>query len=164
MATNLKAKALQHLEEVRSRTLALIEGVAPDELERATAPNGWTARDVLAHLALSEADHRMAIDHQDEARQLAEGGFDLDAWNARRLAEAAHLSISEILDLMARERATTLALLQQMDEADLTGRIVFHPVFGDLALGKVFRIIAYHERMHHADLAQALGQQAGDET
>ena len=156
MSANMKAKLLQRLNEARAKTLSLIEGLSPAELERAKTPHGWTARDVLAHLALSEADHRMAIDHQDEARKLAEAGFDLNAWNARRLAEVSDLGVPEILERMAQERATTLALLEETEEAALVERVIFHPVFGELELGKVFRIIAYHERMHHADLDEVV--------
>ncbi len=160
MAARLKDKLRQRLGEARAKTLSLIKDLSPAELERASTPHGWTARDILAHLALSEADHRMAIDHQDQARKLAEDGFDLNAWNARRLAEVDGLSVHEILERLAQERAVTLALLEATEEATLAEETIFHPVFGELEVGKVFRIIAYHERMHHTDLVQALRQLA----
>ncbi len=152
----LKEKLRHHLEEARARTLALTAGVPLERLPQTRVNDTWTARDVLAHLALSEADHRMAVERQDEARRLAAGGFDLDRWNARRLAEVAHAGPEEILARLAHERAVTLALLEAVPEEELRERLVFHPVFGDLALGKVFRIIAYHERLHASELAQAL--------
>ncbi|MDQ7028553.1 MAG: DinB family protein [Ardenticatenia bacterium] len=156
MSAQLKAQLRHRLEEARARTIALIAHAPPETLLRARVTETWTARDVLAHLALSEADHRVAVEHQEKARQLAADGFDLDRWNAERLAEVAHLGPEEILARMAHERATTLVLLDTVPEKALRAQSVFHPVFGELALGKIFRIIAYHERLHASELARAL--------
>ncbi|MGH7320089.1 MAG: DinB family protein, partial [Candidatus Rokuibacteriota bacterium] len=52
---------LRRLEQVRIRTLALVEGVSQEELDRRPAGGGWSVGEVLDHLLRAEAANREQI-------------------------------------------------------------------------------------------------------
>ena len=52
---------LARLERVRARTLALVDGLSQEQLDRRPANGGWSAGEVLDHLLRAEASNRGVI-------------------------------------------------------------------------------------------------------
>ncbi|MBW7881063.1 MAG: DinB family protein [Caldilineaceae bacterium] len=110
--------------------------------------DGWSARETIAHLADAERAHRRFIQALVEGRPPAKvEGFDLDAWNAAKVAKRAQQSLSEVLADFERERNETLAYLPTLpdDAWELAGD---HPALGHVTVEYVARIIGLHERDH----------------
>ncbi|GAP64223.1 hypothetical protein ARMA_2646 [Ardenticatena maritima] len=152
-------KTRRKLEETRAETLALIEGCDEATLRAARVNDEWSAFDVLAHLAHSEADHLRTITATPEELAEFAATFDLDAWNRKQTEALRALSLPELLQRLADVRAQTMATLAEIGEEGMVEK-VHHPVFGEIERGKLFRIIAMHERMHQQDIRKALQEAA----
>ena len=73
--------------------------------------------------------------------------FDLNAWNAGRIAKRAGQSLTELLAAFDQERAATIAVLQGLP-ADAWQKAGDHPALGHVTVEYVARIIGLHERSH----------------
>lgn len=84
-----------------ARLDAFFAGLDGDEWEEPSACEGWTVRDLLAHLAASEAYNRACMDDAIPALMAemgAKGVTDLDSFNAVGVAGRADRSPREVLD------------------------------------------------------------------
>jgi hypothetical protein len=117
---------------------------------------GWKARDVLAHVAVSEGGQLVVIQ-----RVLAgEGGvpadFDLNRYNRRAVQKQAERSVEDFLASIERDHAQALQALDALSQADLdkTGR---HARGDTLTVAQFFNRITEHRRQHAEELARHLG-------
>ncbi|MFB0536845.1 MAG: DinB family protein, partial [Anaerolineae bacterium] len=118
----------------------------------------WSIKETLAHLASAEGSHRQVAQDIAAGQTVDVPDFDLDAWNAARVAERRQRSIGQILEEMAAERQRTLSALQDLED-EAFDRQGLHPVLGETTVLKVFRIIPIHERWHLKDIRQLLEEQ-----
>lgn len=103
--------------------VAALAGATEAELDARPADGGWTAREVVHHLADSESRSMSRL------RQVVAGSepevqpYDQDAW-----AEALpyHLPIEPALAVLAAVRAYSLATIRSLDEAQWS-RAATHP-------------------------------------
>ena len=116
----------------------------------------WKARDVLAHVAVSEGGQLTVI-----KRVLAgEGGvpedFELNRYNRRSVQKQAERSVPELLAGIARDHAQVLETLAAVSDADLdkTGR---HARGDTLSVEQFFQRISEHRRQHAEEIAHSLG-------
>ena len=152
-------KTRRKLEETRAETLALIEGYDEATLRATPVNEEWSVFDVLAHLAHSEADHLRTITASPEELAAFAAAFDLDEWNREQTGALRSLSLEDLLARLAEVREQTLNTLAEVGEAGMV-ETVLHPVFGEIERGKLFRVIAMHERMHQQDIRKALQESA----
>jgi len=159
MASEKRTQSLiKKLAAAREEILQTIEGLDEGALTWKPGDGRWSIRENLAHLASAEGSHRQV------ARTIAAGqtvdapDFDLDTWNAARVAERRERSIDEILEEMAAERQRTLSALKDTENEALD-RQGLHPALGETTVLKVFRIIPIHERWHLKDIRQLLEEQ-----
>jgi uncharacterized damage-inducible protein DinB len=143
------------LAAAREEIVQTIEGLDEGTLTWKPGDGRWCIKETLAHLASAEGSHRQVAQAIVAGQTVDVSDFDLDAWNAARVAERRQQSIDEILEEMAVERQHTLSALQDLeDEAlDLQG---LHPALGETTVLKIFRIIPIHERWHLKDIRQLL--------
>ena len=115
-------------------------------------------RDVLAHLAGAELGHQQVIRALLAGAAPDTSGFDLDAFNAADVAARRNASLSELLDELAANRSSTLALLDAVgpDDWDRAG---YHPGGFDTTVEGAFRIIAIHEKRHVKEIRAALASE-----
>jgi hypothetical protein len=118
----------------------------------------WSIKETLAHLASSEESHRQVAQAIAAGQTVDLPDFDLDTWNAARVAERRQQSIGEIMKEIAAERQRTLNALQDL-ESEALDRQGLHPALGETTVLKVFRIIPIHERWHLKDIRQLLEEQ-----
>lgn len=137
-------------DEVRKAVIGLDDA----ELDRPPAddPEGWTARQIVHHLADSEMTSAIRL-----RRLLAEdepviAGYD-EAEFARRLHYETR-PIGPSLDAMAAARATSAQLLERLTEADW-GRAGTHSESGAYGVEDWLRIYAAHGHDHAAQIRRA---------
>ena len=150
-----KDDALAALESDAEAVSAVVAGRGAGEWDAGVYENGWSARQLLAHLAAIEWTYPKLIERAREAPAAsggAGGGFDMDAYNHRQVAKRADAPISDLLAEFARNRAATIAALREADD-DLLARPARSAggVEGTL-LGVFASVSIDHVREHLADL------------
>ena len=146
------------LAATREEILQTIEGLDEKALTWQPGDGRWSIKETLAHLASAEGSHRQVAQAIAAGQTVDVPDFDLDAWNAARVAERRQRSIGQILEEMAAERQRTLSALQDLED-EAFDRQGLHPVLGETTMLKVFRIIPIHERWHLKDIRQLLEEQ-----
>lgn len=150
-----KADALAALESDAEAVAAVVAGRASGEWDAGVYENGWSARQLLAHLAAIEWTYPKLIERAREAPAAsggAGGGFDMDAYNHRQVAKRADAPISDLLAEFARNRAATIAALREADD-DLLARPARSAGGVEGSLLDVFASVSIgHVREHLADL------------
>jgi uncharacterized protein (TIGR03083 family) len=150
-----REKLRQRLNDSRGDLLAAVEAIGQAEAAAPTANAGWAVRDVLAHLAGAELGHQQVIRALLAGDAPDTSGFDLDAFNAADVAVRRDTSLSQLLDELAANRSSTLALLDAVAPDDWE-RAGYHPGGFDTTVEGVFRVIAIHEKRHVKEIRAAL--------
>jgi uncharacterized protein (TIGR03083 family) len=84
------------LDQEVARIQSLLESLKPEEWKRPTRCEGWTVRDLVAHLDGDEEYNEACL--EDRIKEYITGFKDLDTFNAQQIEKRAHLSNEEILD------------------------------------------------------------------
>jgi uncharacterized damage-inducible protein DinB len=159
MASEKRVQTLiDKLSAKREEVLQTVEGLDEGALTWQPGDGRWSIKETLAHLASAEGSHRQVAQAIAAGQTVDVPDFDLDAWNAARVAERRQRSIGQILEEMAAERQRTLSALQDLED-EAFDRQGLHPVLGETTVLKVFRIIPIHERWHLKDIRQLLEEQ-----
>ena len=132
--------------EVRSA----LEGITADELDR-QPPEGWTARQIVHHLADSETNSYVRL-----RRLLAEDdvliiGYDQDEWASRLHYDRPIEASLAVLDAV---RAASTQLLRTLDDAafERTGK---HSESGEYGVDTWLAIYADHAHDHADQIRRA---------
>jgi uncharacterized damage-inducible protein DinB len=149
---------IDRLAAARGEILQTIGGLDEGAMTWKPGDGRWSIKENLAHLASAEGSHRQVAQAIAAGQTVDLLDFDLDTWNAARLAERRQRSMDEILQEMATERQHTLNALQDLEDEALD-RQGLHPALGETTVLKVFRIIPIHERWHLKDIRQLLEEQ-----
>ena len=154
--TRSKRELLEALRSSRDEIVALVRSLPPERLEEGRYENGWTGRQILAHIASIEWTYPRLIDiartppapvEEAPPTRAMTGGN--DAYNERQVAKRAHLTVGELLDEFERNRAATIEAVEAADEALFPRRIrSAGGVVGPLAT--VFFMIAVAHALGHA--------------
>jgi hypothetical protein len=153
MAERLAEGARARLGSTPSVVRALLEGM-PTELVTTPLDGEWSARDVVAHLAVGEsvvlrarlvgmrAGPGGAIANVDEEEALEASGF-------------RGLAAGELLDRFERERGESLALLDgfSAEELALSGE---HELVGSITAAEMVNQISFHDAVHVEQIARML--------
>lgn len=147
----------------RETFLEVVTALDEAALDRPVWAEGgtWTARELIGHVAYAEAGMQPLIAGGVAGRApVPPVDFDIDRYNEGNLRRARAQTIPELLTRLDASRQETLRLLAPLtaSELDLPVR---HPVAGPTTVEGVFRIIAYHERLHAKDLRASLGEAGG---
>lgn len=117
---------------------------------------GWTARDILAHLAGREQVYAMM-------RQAASGGENPFAsisnfgdWNQARVTERAGVSRDDLLTEFRTVHENLLTQVQAMSDDDLAGTVALGPRTPSLA-DLMYASGGTHSSGHAKEVAQAVG-------
>lgn len=134
---------VSYFDSVRGRTLRAAACVPRERLEWAPRAGAWSAGDLLRHLAAIErwmfAENALCRPsrYPGHGRELADG------WD-------------EVMDLLARLHAESLAIFRSLTPADLERRCET-PGGASLAVWKWLRAMVEHEVHHRGQLYSLLG-------
>jgi hypothetical protein len=151
-----KRDLLEALRSSRDEIVTLVRSLPPERLEQGRYENGWTGRQILAHIASIEWTYPRLIDiartppapvEEAPPTRAMKGGN--DAYNERQVAKRANLTVGELLDEFERNRAATIDAVEAADDALFARRIrSAGGVVGPLAT--VFYMIAVAHALGHA--------------
>lgn len=129
---------------------AAVAGLTDADLDRHPADGGWSAREVVHHVADSEMTSAIRL-----RRLLAEERPGLDSYDEVEFARRLHYRLRPIgpsLDAVRAARATSASILALLGEADW-GRAGTHAESGRYSVETWLRIYAAHCH-DHADQAR----------
>lgn len=155
----------QRIDALRQRLLAdhtacmsILRALTPEQWER-PAPSEedapWKARDVLAHVAISEGGQLGQITRCLAGEVTVPADFDLHRFNRGSVKKRADKTPAELLQEIEAGHAQVLAALEKVSDADLdkTGR---HARGDTLTIEQFFLRITEHRRAHAEELQRAL--------
>ena len=157
--TDRKTQLRQTIQADDAASMAIFKRITLEQWDQPVPSDegaNWKARDVLAHVAVSEGGQFSVIQ-----RVLAgEGGvpadFELNRYNRRAVQKQAEHTVPDFLAAIERDHTQVLALLETVSETDLdrTGR---HARGDMLTVAQFFHRITEHRRQHADELARNLG-------
>ncbi len=159
MADVTKQSLLDDLKADAAKLSETVDGLTAAQLEEGRYEEGWTAREILAHIAAIEwtyprllklADAPSPTGAEERTARPTEGG--MDGYNARQVAKRAGASTADLVAEFQTNRAATIAAVEGASESLLntpirstggrTGTVA--EVLDEVAVG--------HARQHLADL------------
>ncbi len=147
---------LADLEEL-AELVRLVAADPSDRLERRGSP-GWTAAEVLAHLADFELVAAVRVRTVLTMDRPALASYGQEEFTGR----FGHLeSAAEALDRFAVNRRATARVLGAIGEADWD-RMGVHPVRGEEPLRRTVEMVVRHDREHLEQFRRAAGVAAAE--
>ena len=143
-----------------ARLPEVVGAIGEAELERGVYENGWSARQLLAHLAAIEWTYPRLIERAEAAGgsdSSAGGTFDMDAYNERQVAKRAEATVVELLDEFGRNRATTIEAAVGASDALLAQQTRSAGGVEGTLLEVLIGVTVGHVREHLGDLEGAGG-------
>jgi hypothetical protein len=172
-----KAALLEALRSSEREVLARLRSLPETELEQGRYENGWNARQILAHVASIEWSYPRLIDIAKqappaaanatpaEARQAGRqessstrtgtvrGG--IDDYNQRQVEKRADASVEELLAEFQKNRAATIAAVEEVDEALLATPIQSAGGISGALASVIDTIAVQHILAHVNDIVDA---------
>jgi hypothetical protein len=142
----------RRLRGLRDATLPMFE-LPERRLAKRYRRGGWTAREVLVHIADTESvllDRLRRVAAQEKPLLL---GFDPDAWTSRLDYAGRDLALARALYLAAR---STIAELVERHRGD-AARMGIHSEAGLLSLAQIAEKVAWHNQHHIEQIRSAVG-------
>jgi uncharacterized protein (TIGR03083 family) len=138
--------------------LQLLDRMSPEDYSRATSNEGWTTRDLMAHLATINQRLR------DQVKTAKTGGQysateDVNVYNERQVAERRNWNLQQVRKELEDDHAATLAAIDGLTEADLEKGFQ-HPTRGWRTIELSLTGIATHFGTHTGEIAAALPARA----
>ncbi|MDY6878329.1 MAG: DinB family protein [Chloroflexota bacterium] len=147
-----KQSVLDHLTRARAALLVAIEGLSETEMTTLPVAGVWTIKDILAHISGWAAWDLVGI------RAILTGerpNFlviqDVDAFNARLVAERSTWSLEQILAEMRDTQSALQELLISMPDEDLFRAGLFQGSYWDNLTGWL-QVAWEHEEEHAAQI------------
>jgi hypothetical protein len=149
------AELLERFRRGAELVAATTTGAAGAELDWTPAPEKWSVRQILCHMADSEivgADRFRRIVAEENPATVA---YDQDAW-ARNL-DYTRRKVSQALETFRRLRAENYELLKELPETAFE-RAGTHSERGRMTLGQWLEIYARHAEKHAAQIRDVRAQ------
>ncbi len=142
--------------DATSSFLTVARGVPDDQLDR-HVPGGWSARQIIHHLADAETESagrlRRLVAEPAGSPLLA---FNEDAWARSEPLGYQSLPVTTSLAVIENLRANSLAVLERLSEGDLD-RYGEHSARGRFTLADWLEAYTRHPRVHAEQILEALG-------
>jgi hypothetical protein len=154
-----KTKLRETMEADHAACMAVFRRLTPEQWQQPVPSDEgaqWRARDVLAHVAVSEAGQLGQITRLLDGGVTVPDDFDLHRFNRRSVQKQAEASEADLLGVIERDYAKVLSALEALPEVDLdkAGR---HARGDTITVEQFFHRVTEHRRQHAEQVAQALG-------
>jgi hypothetical protein len=152
---NRKQALLAELRGAHADALALIERLTPEQLTR-PVNEGWSVRDLLAHLASIDTRLRAMWQHALDGGDGPVPGPSLDDFNAACVAERRRWTVSQLKIELQDQAEATRGFVEHLPPEALDQRWT-HPVRGEVTVESLLWIAPRHLREHLAEITTAVG-------
>ena len=119
-----KDEVLAALDDSRSRLLGAVDGLTPEQLLQHGVVEAWSARDLLQHISLWEAELVRLLAHLDQGRRPTGEALsrrpDFAKLNARWHTETKDRPLERVLEDLHGVRRQTLRWVEKLSDDDLT--------------------------------------------
>lgn len=152
MTQQQRAKLIAQYKDGYNQAVDAVKGVTQEELDFRPAPNKWTPREIVHHLADSEMTSAIRL-----RKLLVESNPEIQGYDQEEFARKLHYDkrpIDSSLVALQAARATTAQLLDLMSEADWQ-RIGHHSESGTYSAEKWLEIYAVHAHNHADQIRRA---------
>lgn len=139
------------------KLLKTFEALTPEQWSMTIYSDGmeWSLKDLLAHQVSAEREFL------HYGRQILNGGegappgFDINEFNNEAVGAMRERDVAQLLDELRAARQETLDILHEITDEDFarTGR---HPLFEQMSIEEMFKLIYRHNMMHMRDLRRML--------
>ena len=147
-----RERLLRVLENQAQKTAKAIAGLDEATLNQPAREDGWTGKEILAHMA-SGYEGMRALGLGQVPAGYEQSGFDLDPHNERNRQRAHDLPLAEVLTWLEAARQAIRTTIEQTDETEY-GLLVHTPWMGDHPKGQFLMFPALHEGGHRQELEQ----------
>ena len=149
------ADPIESQRKAPKRVKKLIRGLSEKQLARRPAPDKWSIKEVIAHLADGEViiGSRVRFVAAQDRPPLV--GYDQDAFVERLAIERE--KTDELLDAWAAVRAVNVRLLQRLPK-EAFARISLHSERGEESIESMTTMYAGHDRIHEDQIARIRGE------
>ena len=145
-----RERLLRILDGQAAKTEATIAGLDEATCDCPARPDGWTAKEVLGHMA-SGHQGMLALAQGGWMGGVDPGSFDLDRYNEEQRQRSHAMSLSDVLDWLRAARGEVRAYIEALGEAAYQEE-VHTPWMGDHPRGKFLLFPALHEGGHRLEL------------
>lgn len=118
------------MDQEAARIEAHLSGLPPADWLRPSRCDGWTVRDLLAHLAASERYHHACLDGEVSALMQemgARGATDIAAFNALGIADTSGVPDDELLQQWSRADADTRRRFRERGDGEVDTSVGQYP-------------------------------------
>jgi hypothetical protein len=145
------------LKEEGEKTLAFFDPLTPDQwtVEVYTDGMTWSVREVLCHIAITEASFGRLLENIIAGGDGSPEDFNIDAYNERKVAqmEGAPLEVLTESYRQARLRNVEIVSNLRLEDLERRGR---HPFLGVAPLVDIIKLIYRHNQLHLRDVRKLL--------
>jgi hypothetical protein len=154
-----KQEIIAAIQEGIERVEATFGGLTDEQLGVRVheGDGGWTAGQVLAHLAGRAKGHQMLLSVAPEAVPAGFGGLDVNAWNQQIVDERAGRSRDELLQEFRQTHEALIENVRELPDGAFETMIP-SPRGGEVALGEMLAGSGGRHNVNHTvEVEQALG-------
>lgn len=156
MAT--RAEIIDAIQAGMNRATSTFSKLSDDQLETKIheGPDGWNARQILAHLASRQPTYDMLISMALEGSGAPPGGFAIDSWNQKLVEEYEGRSRDDLLREFQHVHEQLIERAKTLREDQFELPIVLpnrETTLGDVLLGSG----GMHSIQHASEVEEALG-------
>ena len=149
--TRLKVK----MTEARQELVKVFNTITPENMNRPTANEGWSAYDVACHIAGAEGGMEVIAQRTLVGQPSMVEGFDIHRFNSGGIRKRKERAIPELIAELDQSRARMFALLESTTDEQLS-LPVEHPTVGKIDLYGLFVVIYRHELQHANEIKEAI--------
>lgn len=154
-----KSDTATHIEEIAALPAllnVLAERLSNEQLEISYRPGGWTARQIIHHIADSHSNALIRVKLALTEESPVIKPYDQDAWCA--LEDAKHAPIASSLKMVEAIHERWIWVLKAMSESDFSKKYI-HPEYNrEFRLDEFVALYAWHGKQHCGHLQLILAQ------
>jgi uncharacterized damage-inducible protein DinB len=140
------------------KVLAFFQDLDSERFERPVYSEGadWSVREVLAHFVSTEKAFSSLLENVLGGGSGAPEGFDIDAYNQRKVAALKDMAVQDLLVEFQEQRLRTAESVANLDVEQLQ-RMARHPFLGVAPLVDIIKLIYRHNQIHLRDVRRITG-------
>lgn len=157
MAVVDKYQIVSRIREGNERVFQTFGSLSEEQLATQVHDGGWTAKEVLAHLAGRQQGYDMMIQLAESGERPDFGNVDIDERNQRLVDERIDQSRDELLNEFRKVHEELVQRVEGLSD-DLLQRTLPHPRRGEIPLAEyLLNSGGQHSINHTAEVEEALG-------